>query len=110
MYTISREILSHGSFNLRKFTTNAPSLQSLVDSQEAFLENSQGTTPHADVVETKETYIEATLPTSLNIYPTEHKALGVRWNVSLDQLVFIAWMQCWNQLPPWSQPRELSSA
>ena len=30
LYTKSREILSHGSFNLRKFTTNAPSLQSIM--------------------------------------------------------------------------------
>ena len=29
LYTKSREILSHGSFNLRKFATNAPSLQSI---------------------------------------------------------------------------------
>ena len=82
MYTKSREILSHGSFNLRKFTPNAPSLQSLVDSQEAFLENPQGTKPHTDVFEANKNYVEATLPTSLNIHPTEHKVLGVRWNVS----------------------------
>ena len=50
LYTKLREILSHGSFNLRKFTTNAPSLQSLVDSQEASLKNPQGTKPHANVV------------------------------------------------------------
>jgi len=66
----------------------APFLQSLVDSQEASLKNLQGTKPHTDVVEADETYIEATLPTSLNGHPTEHKVLGVRWNVSLDQLVF----------------------
>ena len=30
----------------------------------------------------------ATLSTSSNKHPTEQKVLGVRWNVSLDQLVF----------------------
>ena len=88
LYTNSKEILSHGSFNLRKFTTNCPSLQSLVDSQEASLENPPGTKPHLNVVEADETYTEATLSTSSNKHPTEQKVLGVRWDVSLDQLVF----------------------
>ncbi len=35
LYARSKEILSHGSFNLRKFTTNATALQTLVDVQEA---------------------------------------------------------------------------
>ena len=33
LYTSSKEILSHGSFNLRKFVTNSPSLQKLIDAQ-----------------------------------------------------------------------------
>ncbi len=35
LYARSKEILSHGSFNLRKFTTNAAALQTLVDVEEA---------------------------------------------------------------------------
>ena len=35
VYASSKEILNHGCFNLRKFITNAASLQALVDSQEA---------------------------------------------------------------------------
>lgn len=88
MYTSSKKILSHGSINLRKFTTNAPSLQSLVDSQEASLKNSQGTEPHTDVIGVDGTYVEASFPTGLNKRPTECKVLGVRWNVLLDQLEF----------------------
>ena len=88
MYTSSKEILSHGSFNLRKFTTNIPSLQSLFDSQEASLKDPQDTKPQTNVVEADGTYVEASYPTSLNKHTTEHKVLGVCWNVSLDQLEF----------------------
>lgn len=87
LYSSSREILNHGFLILQKFTTNALSLQVLVDSQEAVLRNPQGAKPHADVVEADETYVEATLPTSSTKHPKEHKVLGVHCNVSLDQLV-----------------------
>ena len=82
LYTKSKEILSQEIYN------ECPSLQSLVDSQEASLKNPQGNKPHTNVVEADETYVEATLPSTLNIQPIEHKVLGVRWNVPLDQLVF----------------------
>ena len=39
-------------------------------------------------MEAEETYAEATLPTGMNKHPAEHKVLGIRWNTTLDQLVF----------------------
>ena len=85
VYARSKEILSHACFNLRKFTTNAPSLQTLVDSQEA----PQRTLPGAKLkAQVTETYVEATLPLGTTKHPTDQKVVGVRWNVSLDQLLF----------------------
>jgi hypothetical protein len=86
VYASSREILSHGCFNLRKFVTNAASLQALVDSREAT--GTQSPRSNVQVTEADETYVEATFPTSTKQYPAEHKVLGVRWNIPLDQLVF----------------------
>ena len=86
VYTSSKEILNHGCFNLRKFVTNAASLQALVDSQEAT--GTQGTKSEAQVMEADETYVDATFPTSTKKYPAEQKVRGVRWNTALDQLVF----------------------
>lgn len=88
LYTSSKEILSHGCFNLRKFTTNATSLQALVDSEVATQGNPCDTKPTTEVVEADETHVKATLPTGTNKHPTEQKVLGVQWNVALDQVVF----------------------
>ena len=86
VYASAKEILSHGSFNLRKFVTNSASLQALVDSQEAA--GTPGTKSEAQVMEADETYVKATLPASTYKHPAEHKVLGVRWDTTLDQLVF----------------------
>jgi len=85
LYSSSKEILSHGCFNLRKFVTNAASLQALVDSQEDAQRGLQDT---ANVVEADETYVDVILPTGTNQNPAEHKVLGVRWDAELDQLAF----------------------
>ncbi len=81
LYARSKEILSHGSFNLRKFTTNAAALQTLVDVEEA---THKQVNP-CGVAQADESYVEATLPTGPNKHPEEQKVLG---NVSLDQLSF----------------------
>ena len=82
----SKEILGQGCFNLRKFVTNATSLQALVDSQEAAQGNPLESEAH--VVEADETYVEAILPTGVHKHSAEHKVLGAHWNTALDQLVF----------------------
>ena len=105
VYASAKEILSHGCFNLRKFVTNSASLQALVDSQEAT--GTPGTKSEAQVMEADETYVEATLPASTNKHPAEHKVLSVRWDTTLDQLVFS--MDAILEEPA-VQPKQLSSA
>ena len=56
LYSSSKEMLSHGSFNLRKFTTSSPSLQMFTDSQE-LPKPPQNTKLHANVTEADETYV-----------------------------------------------------
>ena len=85
--TSSKEILTHGSFNLRKFVTNSPSLQKLIGAQEA----APKSTKNAEVPEieaSEETYAESILPINPHSCPDEQMVLAVRWNVASDQLVF----------------------
>ena len=89
LYTASKEILSHASFNLRKFVTNSPTLQDRVDSED--VQSKDGTNSQAEFTKVEaleETYVEATLPAEPCCRAGEQKVLGVRWNVHLDQLIF----------------------
>ena len=88
MYMHSKEMLSHACFNLRKFVTNAASLQALVNNQEAPRDGLQRTGLETSIVEADEKYLDATLHTSTTKHPTEQRVLGVRWDVSRDQLLF----------------------
>lgn len=91
LYTGAKEILSHGSFNLRKFVTNSPSLQKRIDDQETKPrpeENTNSPTEPAKIEVSEETYVETTLPIDQASGPGEQKVLGVRWDVLHDQLVF----------------------
>ena len=87
LYADSKEILKHGSFNLRKFVTNSPTLQNLIDAQEMTPPSKTiaGTSVAVEALE--ETYTESTLPISTSNSPDEHKVLGVQWNVAQDLLV-----------------------
>ena len=90
LYASSKEILGHGSFNLRKFVTNSPTLQNSIDAQEAIPKSkiSANTADEPVAVEaSEETYVESTLPLTIHSCPDEQKVLGVRWNVKHDQLV-----------------------
>ena len=89
LYTASKEILSHASFNLRKFVTNSPTLQDRVDTEE--VQSKDGTnsqTEFTKVEALEEIYVEATLPAEPCYKAGEQKVLGVLWNVYLDQLIF----------------------
>ena len=91
LYAGSKEILGHGSFNLRKFVTNSCTLQQRIDVEEANLrqeKNVETRTTPTEVEASEETYVEATLPADQSSGPGEQKVLGVRWNVLQDQLVF----------------------
>ena len=89
LYTASKEILSHASFNLRKFVTNSPTLQDRVDTEE--VQSKDGTnsqTEFTKVEALEEIYVEATLPAEPCYKAGEQKVLGVLWNVHLNQLIF----------------------
>ena len=85
LYLKSKDILKEGGFNLRKFVTNAPSLQLRFDKQEKqpVLLDEQSPVSHSE-----ETYTKATLAPSQPVQTGEQKILGVRWTVEQDQLLF----------------------
>jgi hypothetical protein len=91
LYADSKEILSHGSFNLRKFVSNSQLLQKRINDQEAssrLIQSSKTPVNPAGIEVSEETFVEATLPTNQSGGPGEQKVLGVRWEVSRDQLTF----------------------
>ncbi len=93
LYSGSKEILSHGSFNLRKFVTNSPTLQEKIRTEEEKQGRGEGLKDQVKALEVEpmeETYIETTIPTEcpFDPGPGEQKVLGLRWNVPHDQLVF----------------------
>ena len=86
LYTESKEVLSHGSFNLRKFLSNSPQLQNRIDEREATL--SPRDPAKGPIRSSEESFAEVTLPADPTSHPGKHKVLGVRWDVQEDQLVF----------------------
>ena len=89
LYKTSKEILSHASFNLRKFATNSSTLQDRINREEPpqkINSSQQINLPHVEALE--ESYVEATLPTEITNGPGEQRILGICWRVQLDQLVF----------------------
>ena len=81
-YTFARDILSHASFNLRKFITSS---QALRDKMKQAL-----THPRKDIcVDSSDSSdIDSASSADLLNKPEEHKVLGVRWNIQSDQFVF----------------------
>ena len=82
IYLRSKQILSEGGFNLRKFITNDPHLQRKIDREENTTHKGDQNTNEED------TYAKSTLGQSQVISTGERKVLGVRWNVAMDELIF----------------------
>ena len=86
LYIESKEVLSHGSFNFRKFLSNSPLLQNQINAREATL--SPRDSARQPIRASEESFSEVTLPVDPISHPGEHQVLGVRWDVPNDQLVF----------------------
>ena len=96
LFTTSREILKDGGFNLRKFQSNSSMLQSRVQ-QETKSQEGQSYTVSSEesrssscghmVMSSEESYSSSVLGTGQEMHSGELKVLGVRWNVSSDQIV-----------------------
>ena len=78
----AKRLLSSGTFNLRKFSTNSSCIQGKVDGEEA--------SPTGDLAESTptETFSQATLGNSQGVHDGKQKVLGVNWSVSSDQFIF----------------------
>ena len=80
LFIDSKEILRKGGFNLRKFSTNSPTLQKKIDEKEGLSVPSRSNS--------EETYTKTALGQAQLVKPGEQKVLGVRWNKNTDQLCF----------------------
>ena len=76
LYIESKEVLSHGSFNLRMFLSNSPLLQNQIDAKEAMLSPKESA--RQPIRASEESFSEVTLPVDPISHPGEHKFLGVR--------------------------------
>ena len=74
LFETAKEMLKSGSFNLRKFMTNSPQLQEVIDKVEG--------TQQCDDLE--ETYTKSTVGPQGTPQSGEQKILGVRWDVKSD--------------------------
>ena len=79
-FSYAREVLSHASFNLRKFVTNSHVLR------EKMRREPESDQTHAGVLNV--TCDDATSSTEQPNGTEEHKVLGVCWNIQSDYLVF----------------------
>ncbi len=73
-----------GGFNLRKFVTNVPRLQKVIDDLEKIAPMFDMDSEHTD----EATYAKTVLGGGQLMNPTDQKVLGLRWNVLTDCLVF----------------------
>ena len=80
MFVTAKKILKDAEFNLRKFYSNSGTLQARVSP----LEHRQETLPTEEL---EESYTSSTLGGEQKLYSGEQKVLGMRWNMSADQLL-----------------------
>ena len=85
LYNNSKSILKSASFNLRKFTTNSPTLQARIDKAEGVAIQTES--HNSQAMDLDETYAKYTLGATQQQLG-EQRILGVRWDVSSDQILF----------------------
>ena len=85
-FSYAREVLSHASFNLRKFITSSHVLR------ERMKREAESDQTHTGVLNV--TCDDATSSTEQPNGTEEHKVLGVCWNIQSEQLVFHNWRSC----------------
>ena len=85
LYLESKELFRRGGFNLRKFLTNAKSLQQKIDDAENPPKTGTPDSSHGHI---EETYTKATLGNLQRSEPEESKVLGMRWNPHNDCIIF----------------------
>ena len=79
MYSESKKLLKLAGFNLRKFASNASDLNRRVAQDESMGQS---------VISGEETFAQVTLGDQQRLQENELKVLGVKWNISLDQLSY----------------------
>ena len=90
LFTMCKEILREAGFNLRKFYCNSATLQARVnpdDGKEKLLVEENTTPDLAVIEELEESYSSSTLVEGQKLCRGEQKVLGIRWELSTDQLV-----------------------
>ncbi|XP_064394514.1 uncharacterized protein LOC135341786 [Halichondria panicea] len=80
LYSEAKTLLKTGAFNLRKFYTNATRLQAKVDLEES--------AQHQDEPKPMETYSQSTLSGNGELCDAEQRILGLKWNITSDQIIF----------------------
>ena len=85
LYSDSKEMLKSGSFNLRKFATNSPTLQEKINKAEGLSSEEH---PAEQCGDLDETYAKSTLGGAQPVRAGEQKILGVCWNVHSDRFIF----------------------
>ena len=83
----SKRMLKEGTFNLRKFATNVPSLQHKID-QEEELTATEHVAKDQQSGRLDESYAQTTLGARQPAKPGAQKVLGIHWNLESDDLLF----------------------
>ena len=87
LYQKSKQCLSEGGFNLRKWITNSPKLLDLIREDHTKAEG--GSSEQRSVVEDMETYARTTVGHLEELdMKNEHKVLGLNWNCVSDEFAF----------------------
>ena len=84
LYLTAKDIMKAGEFNLRKFTTSSPLVQSWIQNNELPEES----TKPASITEADSTFVESNISPDLNVRQGEKKVLGIRWDVTNDLFIF----------------------